>query len=470
MYVPLRHKGYAISQSHSIFKSNTQSNFLINNLNTFSMKKLLLASLALVASISMASAADITETFVNSAENGFPLKWDKTNTTPTTITSASTGLKWTVLGSYVATNTYVTPQYDYLMVNGKNVKGAYVSTSLSQACKEISIAIGSGSSTNAKSKINIYGGETLIETITAIPANSPIKVSIPEALRAAGTVYKIESATTSYNQQITSIKFIEPTADATLDTDVKTLDVAVPLNASITKSVKVLAENITGSITATCQNADVKITPATFTAEEGAEGVEITYTGSEADEVSATITFAAGEVKTDVTLSVLVVANEGTEANPLTVNDVIAINSKYDATKPVCVTGVIGSKTAANATNGVLGEADKAAATNIILTQGEAKIGVALPAGDARTKLNIVDNEGNIGKTVVVKGTLEPYFGAPGVKNTEYVSGLSGVENVGVDAEQGVVKYYNLQGVEVANPESGLYIRVQGDKATKVIL
>ena len=88
----------------------------------------------------------------------------------------------------------------------------------------------------------------------------------------------------------------------------------------------------------------------------------------------------------------------------------------------------------------------------------------------ARTKLNIVDNEGNIGKTVVVKGTLEPYFGAPGVKNTEYVSGLSGVENVGVDAEQGVVKYYNLQGVEVANPESGLYIRVQGDKATKVIL
>ena len=56
------------------------------------MKKLLLASLALVASISMASAADITETFVNSAENGFPLKWDKTNTTPATITSASTGI------------------------------------------------------------------------------------------------------------------------------------------------------------------------------------------------------------------------------------------------------------------------------------------------------------------------------------------------------------------------------------------
>lgn len=97
------------------------------------------------------------------------------------------------------------------------------------------------------------------------------------------------------------------------------------------------------------------------------------------------------------------VANEGTEANPLTVNDVIAINSKYDATKPVCVTGVIGSKTAANATNGVLGEADKAAATNIILTQGEAKIGVALPSGDARTKLNTSTMKAILARPLLLK-------------------------------------------------------------------
>ena len=46
---------------------------------------------------------------------------------------------------------------------------------------------------------------------------------------------------------------------------------------------------------------------------------------------------------------------------------------------------------------------------------------------------------------------------------------LTGVETVGVDANA-PVEYYNLQGVKVANPESGLYIKRQGGKATKVIL
>lgn len=43
---------------------------------------------------------------------------------------------------------------------------------------------------------------------------------------------------------------------------------------------------------------------------------------------------------------------------------------------------------------------------------------------------------------------------------------LSGIENINAaDAE---VEYYNLQGVRVANPTTGVYIRVQGNKATKV--
>lgn len=43
-------------------------------------------------------------------------------------------------------------------------------------------------------------------------------------------------------------------------------------------------------------------------------------------------------------------------------------------------------------------------------------------------------------------------------------SGVDAIKNVTGSAE-----YYNLQGVRVANPEKGLYIRVEGDKATKVI-
>lgn len=43
---------------------------------------------------------------------------------------------------------------------------------------------------------------------------------------------------------------------------------------------------------------------------------------------------------------------------------------------------------------------------------------------------------------------------------------LSGIENI--NAAEGEVEYYNLQGVRVANPTTGVYIRVQGNKATKV--
>ena len=44
-------------------------------------------------------------------------------------------------------------------------------------------------------------------------------------------------------------------------------------------------------------------------------------------------------------------------------------------------------------------------------------------------------------------------------------TGTSGVD--AIEAENGVAVYYNLQGVEVSNPENGLYIVVRGGKATK---
>lgn len=99
-------------------------------------------------------------------------------------------------------------------------------------------------------------------------------------------------------------------------------------------------------------------------------------------------------------------------------------------------------------------------------------IPVALPTGDARTALNIVENPANVGKTVIVKGTLENYFGAPGVKNTVYVSGLEGssIEDLNSDMDNADATYYNLQGVRVENPSNGVYIRVINNKAEKVVL
>ena len=51
-----------------------------------------------------------------------------------------------------------------------------------------------------------------------------------------------------------------------------------------------------------------------------------------------------------------------------------------------------------------------------------------------------------------------------------YESINTGVDDILSDDANAPVEYYNLQGVRVANPESGLYIRVQGKKATKVLV
>ena len=45
----------------------------------------------------------------------------------------------------------------------------------------------------------------------------------------------------------------------------------------------------------------------------------------------------------------------------------------------------------------------------------------------------------------------------------------TGIVEVGVDADA-AVEYYNLQGVKVANPSNGVFIKKQGNKTTKVVL
>lgn len=64
--------------------------------------------------------------------------------------------------------------------------------------------------------------------------------------------------------------------------------------------------------------------------------------------------------------------------------------------------------------------------------------------------------------TAEIAGTWE-------IKNVK-VTGLSGVNDVIAEDADAPVVYYNLQGVRVDNPANGLYIRVQGKKATKVLV
>ena len=52
--------------------------------------------------------------------------------------------------------------------------------------------------------------------------------------------------------------------------------------------------------------------------------------------------------------------------------------------------------------------------------------------------------------------------------NTITISESTAVE--GIEIEEGEAVYYNLQGVKVANPENGVFIKVQGNKASKVLV
>jgi hypothetical protein len=56
-------------------------------------------------------------------------------------------------------------------------------------------------------------------------------------------------------------------------------------------------------------------------------------------------------------------------------------------------------------------------------------------------------------------------------KFTFAVAGTSGVEAIEpIENLNAPVEYYNLQGVKVANPSNGIFIKVQGNKATKVYI
>lgn len=53
---------------------------------------------------------------------------------------------------------------------------------------------------------------------------------------------------------------------------------------------------------------------------------------------------------------------------------------------------------------------------------------------------------------------------------SDYVSiPVSGVEEIDVTSSDSSVRYYNLQGQEVKNPTTGLYIRVKGNKSEKIM-
>ena len=69
-----------------------------------------------------------------------------------------------------------------------------------------------------------------------------------------------------------------------------------------------------------------------------------------------------------------------------------------------------------------------------------------------------------------INATATMNVGAVKVVLAEDSSAVSGVEGIEADTTDAPAVYYNLQGVRVANPANGLYIKVQGKTAVKVLV
>lgn len=164
------------------------------------------------------------------------------------------------------------------------------------------------------------------------------------------------------------------------------------------------------------------------------------------------------------TYTLEIINPEITAENPLTVAEALAVCANNP--HKVFVKGVVTAVTTKYDSQ------HKNVTFNIAATADGTEVLEAFRASWADGVNAPADNNPEVGYTVVISGNLEVYNDKKEISSGKIVSYTkeSGVEDVIANDSNAPVKYYNLQGVEVANPESGLYIRVQGDKATKVIL
>lgn len=181
-------------------------------------------------------------------------------------------------------------------------------------------------------------------------------------------------------------------------------------------------------------------------------------------EISATTEETSELLPGKASYTLEVINPEITAANPLTITEALAVCANNP--HKVFVKGVVTEVTTKYS------DQYKNVTFNLAETSDGTEVLEAFRAKWADGVTAPADNNPEVGYTVVISGNLEVYNGKKEISVGNIISYTkeSGVEDVIANDSNVPAKYYNLQGVEVANPESGLYIRVQGDKATKVIL
>lgn len=176
----------------------------------------------------------------------------------------------------------------------------------------------------------------------------------------------------------------------------------------------------------------------------------------------ATASYLAGEA----TYTLIVNNPAITVEKPLTVAEALAVceNAPHNVYVKGFVTEIV-TKYDSKYGNVTFNIADETGST-VVLQAFRAKWGEGVTP--------TADNNPEVGATVIICGNLKVHndtkeFDA-GNMIVKYVpSDPTGIDDIEAD-NNAPVEYFNLQGVRVANPENGLFIRRQGNKVTKVIV
>jgi len=127
--------------------------------------------------------------------------------------------------------------------------------------------------------------------------------------------------------------------------------------------------------------------------------------------------------------AVVVVRNwgKGTETEPYTVAGAIA----YQGGEKWVTGYIVGYVISGSYTNYVFGSDTCTQTTNIMIADTIGPylfrtMAIQLPVGAVRTGINLKDNKSLIGQKVTLAGSLEAYFGAPGMRNTIYYALANG--------------------------------------------
>lgn len=205
---------------------------------------------------------------------------------------------------------------------------------------------------------------------------------------------------------------------------------SVSVGETSTATLKVTGANLTSDLTVSVAGEGFSCDQTTISKDAAANAeLNLKFVSQAEGSFIGTLTIAGGGIATEkvVTLRATCanLTGEGTKENPYTVEDVMVLNNPE--TKAWVKGYIVGSVNGMNMSDAVFG-IENASNTNLLIAASVDETDVAkcvpvqLPSGTIRNNLSLQTNPENLGKELLINGSLVAYFGVPGLKEpSEYV-------------------------------------------------